>query len=128
MKTWKPDTCKGIPCIIEYEGESPLLGGEIDKQPSDVTIQVTRRCATHISIPDKDIYDIIREENQRKNGVWVEIIKVLPELESTPEKYQWSFDVQRNLEFSIASQITLKKQLEIETALMVKYDSKVIKK
>lgn len=58
---WRPDTCG---CIIEYTWDDSL--------PQDLVThtldRITRRCAAHQNlVTDTDVYNVVREENPRKN-------------------------------------------------------------
>lgn len=85
---WSPDTCG---CVLEYEWDT-------EEEPRKHTFsKLINRCSVHALSPtDKDCYDTVLEENQRKNKAFGIAEAIIPGLQSG--NYHWAFDAGRNLE------------------------------
>jgi len=90
---WRPDTCD---CQIVFEWD--------DREPEDRRThrlkRVIKRCDIHKAVPLNSLFDVVIEENTRKNlslGLAQALVHTL-----TSDNYKWSFDINRVLvaEFS----------------------------
>lgn len=104
--TWHPDTCK---CVIQYTWDSDLPV----EQRVHTYSNTIKDCPEHSGLGNT-IYDVILDENQRKNKVYGELIKIsgigedVIQDDGTTVKqlvkgvtYDWQFDVDRNLEVMV---------------------------
>ena len=106
MKTtiWRPDTCG---CKLEYEWDADEP--EETRTHKFKTLHV--KCNAHKNIADSDVYDVVRDENTRKNKVYKYAKVLLTSLEPQEilEKYIWSFDSSRVLHVSFIGTTTAQK-------------------
>ena len=101
---WRPDTCG---CEIEYQWDDSLS----QEARIHTVSNVVKKCDVHSTTPSKeDHYNKVLEENQRKNKVYGKLLEIptatvdvtqpdgstIKDLKSTV-KFDWSFDVDRNL-------------------------------
>lgn len=105
VTTWSPDTCG---CIINYQWD--------DSDPEDSRTHsfhsTVRLCEVHQNI-NENHYDVLLDENVRKNKIYAAILEKYPEktIPIVNEKgqvtgkqlhgdfyYTWSFDDSRNLQ------------------------------
>lgn len=102
---WKPDTCE---CIIEYSWND----AENENIRTYTVHNISRSCFAHVNLADKiQHYEIVKNENTRKNIIFGEILKNVSTVveEITQEdgtrikklkpglKYEWSFNADRKL-------------------------------
>ncbi|MDD5702306.1 MAG: hypothetical protein PHU23_09695 [Dehalococcoidales bacterium] len=83
---WSPDTCK---CVFEYKWDDTTLPGE--RQHTLKT--VVKRCEIHQE--EDSPWDVVIEENQRKNRAFGTIQNLKPGLKA--RDYHWTFDKDRAL-------------------------------
>lgn len=103
---WSPDTCD---CVLEYEWDD----AQDENTRQHKFKGIVKRCSSHSFVSGKDVYNEVLSENTRKNVVFAEAQKVLPEL--APENYNWSFDKDRKLKvgfLGVAMDSMKKKQLQ----------------
>lgn len=85
---WRPDTCD---CEIIYEWD--------DREPEDRRVhrlkRVISRCSVHSGIPLSSLFDVVLEENRRKN-MTLDFAQSIVHTVGL-ENYRWSFDSNRTL-------------------------------
>jgi hypothetical protein len=101
---WSPDTCD---CVIEYEWDTEVPQDERTHTVSNIV----KKCKFHTETPDVSThYDIVKEENVRKNIYLGLIADNFPELTNTDAKgnknlkenaVSWSFDKDRVLQVEV---------------------------
>ena len=89
---WQPDTCG---CEIVYAWNSEVA----ETQRTHSVSKVTKRCQAHSSHDEQQVFDIVVDENKRKNIAFEEVKKVLPTL--TPEFFTYEFDETRTLKIAL---------------------------
>lgn len=103
---WSPDTCK---CIIDYQWDSDI---PIEQRVHTYS-KTIKDCPEHSSL-GSTIFDVILEENQRKNKLYSELIKLDSIGEDVVQedgsiirqlkkgiRYDWQFDQNRKLEVMV---------------------------
>jgi len=103
---WSPDTCG---CVIEYSWDADLP----DESRVHTYSSTIKDCPEHSGLGSA-IYNVILDENQRKNKVHGELLKInaisedkIQDNGSTIRQlkagivYNWNFDIDRNLEVQI---------------------------
>lgn len=119
--TWRPDTCD---CELEYSWDDIL-----DENTRTHTISKINKACSYHQIADKDKhYNIVLDENQRKNNLLGKILKNVPTAVdeiiqddgSTTKQlkkgrqYKWSFDANRKLIVDLVG-FTTKEKTAIQT-------------
>jgi len=85
---WYPDTCD---CVIEYEWDD----SESEEVRTHTLKRVVAKCHAHKAVDHNSLFDVVLEENRRKNHVFAIAQSVREDL--TPDKYRFRFDDKRNL-------------------------------
>ena len=104
---WKPDTCK---CQIEYQWDDLV---DVKDRVHTVS-KIIYACPVHQGNTKEECYDTVLDENQRKNILHGEILKIPTVVQEKIQddgntikelkaglKYDWSFDKDRNLEVDL---------------------------
>ena len=69
---WGPDTCE---CVIEYSWDDSQPEGTRQHNLS----RVVKRCPEHTAGPDSAVWNVVGEENPRKNRAIDEIVQRAPD-------------------------------------------------
>jgi len=121
---WSPDTCE---CVIDYEWD--------DSVPQNLRThsisKVIKKCSLHQIVPtEEDNFNVVTDENQRKNKVMGDIVDNLPALTKLDENgnkllkdgvIQWYYDSDRVLHI-IAPTLSAIEKKDIEGLSDSKYD------
>ena len=99
---WRPDTCG---CILEYEWD--------DTEPIETRTHsfkaLSKKCEAHKTIVEGSVvYSTVKDENQRKNRVLGEALKIDSDLVDmeTLEGFNWLFDKDRVLHVNFTNMTT----------------------
>lgn len=95
---WRPDTCG---CEIEFEWD--------DSDPAEARAhgvsRVLKRCAAHGGHNDESCFNVVLEENRRKNRSLGLTKEKLGLSEDQARKIGWSFDGDRVLHLDLGAEV-----------------------
>jgi len=104
---WHPDTCE---CVLEYDN---IINDQV------INPKVIKKCSAHTSHSNDKVFDIVSNENRRKNFTLWEAQQIDPAIKI--DDYHWRFDNERVLHIDFKNPITPTRKISLQGRLNTRF-------